>query len=137
MDQTVITRDEAALARDLRVSAARLMEQTNRLLAATGTAIDALAEALVPVVQAATDDSETSDRENVEAAVALIERVSKISKTNADIAEKCIRIERQVRGEPTDGIAIHSRPIPEDDHEVLDAIRADTAAIERHLSRRG
>lgn len=127
-----VTRSESQISADLRSSAEMLMNRTKRLLQITDGAMERLCEQL-PDALAPADGTLSEDR--ADEVIGLLDRLARIVKTNAEAAEKVIKVERQVRGDPTEAIAITGIQTPETTEQVAEALREELAALDRHRGR--
>jgi hypothetical protein len=128
-----VTRSEARLASQLREAAETLLSRTTLLLSEGGKVMDRMAAQMVDVLAPAPGDSITE--EGAESTFVLLERMSRVIKLNAEAVEKIIKVERQVRGDPTDSIAVTGHATPETSNELAAAMRLELAALDRHRIR--
>jgi hypothetical protein len=140
--QADIMNEEIRLSSSLRDAGQELVDRATTLTRALRDATERLVPALEEAVSVETvgDENDLDSPpviERVERAVSLIEKVARISKTAAETAEKVIKLERQVRGEPTDSISLTSNlQMPQTSQELEAALQAELAALKRDEDRR-
>lgn len=131
-DHDDISRGEAQISADLRDSAELLMKRTKRLLQITDGAMERLCEQLP---DALAPDGGILSEDRADEVLGILDKLSRIVKTNAEAAEKVIRVERQVRGDPTEAITIAGLQTPETTEQVRDALKEELEALSRHQAR--